>query len=140
MKLSNNIGNIYKTKNNILSGTNFKEVEKQAKNIFKSIKTKRTPYIRSRYFKGEKIFLNVFWRHFYDKHEKDRVRRLKYYDCALDLIKNTVHHPITRENFENKGELLHRFSGITKDGNNFTVQVKEDKRNKRKDLISIFPK
>lgn len=131
--------NIYKTKIDKLTGSSFKEIEKQAKKIFRSIKTKRTPYLRSKYFKGEKVFLNIFWKHLYDKHEKDRTRRLRFFDCALDLIKNTTNHPISRENFKNQGELLHRFLGMTKNGEKFTVQIKEGKRNKRKDLISIFP-
>jgi len=102
-------------------------------------KTKRTPYIRSRYFKKEKIFLNIFWSHLFKKSERDRVRRLKFYDCALELLGNSVHNPITRENYKKKDELLHRFYGVTKSGEKFVVQIKENKRTKRKDLISIFP-
>ena len=34
--------------------------------------------------------------------------------------------------------LLYRFYGVTKDGNYFCVQVKEDKRTKRKDFMSVF--
>ena len=131
----------YKTKKQKISGTSFKEVNKTAKIIFKQItsKTKRTPYIRSKYFKKEKIFLNLFWSHLFEKREKDRVRRLKFYDCALDLIKNSTHDPETRENFQKKDELLHRFYGVTKNGEKFVVQIKENKRTKRKDLISIYP-
>ncbi len=131
----------YKTKKQKISGTSFKEVNKTAKIIFKQItsKTKRTPYIRSKYFKKEKIFLNLFWSHLFEKREKDRVRRLKFYDCALDLIKNSTHDPETRENFQKKDELLHRFYGVAKNGEKFVVQIKENKRTKRKDLISIYP-
>jgi len=131
----------YKTKKQKISGTSFKEVNKTAKIIFKQItsKTKRTPYIRSKYFKKEKIFLNLFWSHLFEKREKDRVRRLKFYDCALDLIKNSTYDPETRENFRKKDELLHRFHGILASGEKFVVQVKENKRTKRKDLISIYP-
>ena len=131
----------YKTKKQKISGTSFKEVNKTAKIIFKQItsKTKRTPYIRSKYFKKEKIFLNLFWSHLFEKREKDRVRRLKFYDCALGLIKNSTYDPETRENFRKKDELLHRFHGILASGEKFVVQVKENKRTKRKDLISIYP-
>lgn len=34
--------------------------------------------------------------------------------------------------------MLHRFYGVTKDGVYFCVQVKEDKRTSRKDLMSVF--
>jgi len=133
--------NSYKSKKQKISGTSFKEVNKTAEIIFKQIKkrTKRTPYIRSKYFKNEKIFLNLFWSHLFDKNEKDRTRRLKFYDCALDLIRNSAINPESRENFKQKDELLHRFWGITQKGEKFIVQIKENKRTKRKDLISIYP-
>lgn len=132
---------LFKTKKKKISGTSFKEVNKTAQLIYKQIKskTKRTPYIRSRYFKKEKVFLTLFWDHLFDKKEKDRVRRLKFYDCALDLIRNSTYNPETRENFQKKDELLHRFYGETSKGEKFVVQIKENKRTKRKDLISIYP-
>ncbi|EKD55988.1 MAG: hypothetical protein ACD_58C00322G0008 [uncultured bacterium] len=130
---------IYRTKINKLSGSNFKEVEKQAKKIFRSIKTKRTPYLRSKYFRGEKVFLNIFWRHLYDKHEKDRTRRLKFYECAFDLISNNSNNPTTKDNPNKPEEILYRFLGVTKSNEYFRVQIKENKRTKRKDLISIIP-
>lgn len=74
-----------------------------------------------------------------DKKEGDRVRRLKFYECALDLIKNSIYNPETKENFKKKDELLHRFFGILEDKEKFVVQIKENKRTKRKDLISIYP-
>lgn len=131
----------FKTKKQKIAGTSFKEINKVAKTIFNRIKTKtrRTPYLRSKYFKKEKVFLNLFWRHLYKKNEGDRVRRLKFYDCALDLIVNSHYNPETRENFKKKDELLHRFHGILKNGEKFVVQVKENKRTRRKDLISIYP-
>ena len=132
----------YKTHKNKLSGTNFTEVNKKAVRIFRLIKSqsKRQPYIRSKYFRKEKVFLNLFWSHLHEKHEKDRVRRLKFFECALDLIRNSTNNPETRENFKQKDELLHRFYGATKNREEFVVQIKENKRTKRKDLISIYPK
>lgn len=131
----------YRSSKHKLPGTNFKEVNKSAQLIFKQLKsrTKRTPYIRSKYFKKEKIFLNLFWEHLHQKQEKDRTRRLKFYGCALDLIKNCTLNPITRENFQKKDELLHRFYGKSINREKFVVQIKENKRTKRKDLISIYP-
>lgn len=132
---------VYRTNKKKIRGTSFSEVNKTAEAIYKTIKskTKRTPYIRSKYFKKEKVFLSLFWHHLFDKREKDRVRRLKFYDCALDLIRNSNFDPETRENFQKKDELLHRFHGITKNSERFVVQIKENKRSKRKDLISIYP-
>lgn len=132
---------IYQTKKNRISGTSFKEVFQNAEIIYKEIKskTKRTPYMRSKYFNKEKVFLALFWQHLFQKQEKDRVRRLRFYDCALDLIKNSSCNPESRENFQKKNELLHRFYGVTKNKEKFVVQIKENKRTKRKDFISIYP-
>lgn len=131
----------FKTKKKKISGTSFKEVNKTAQLIYKQIrlKSKRTPYIRSKYFKNEKVFLTIFWKHLFDKNEKDRTRRLKLYECALDLIKNSTRNPETRENFQKKDELLHRFHGAITSGDKFVVQIKENKRTKRKDFISVYP-
>lgn len=133
--------NIYTTPQSKLSGTSVHEVRQKALLIFNQIKsrTKRTPYVRSKYFRKDKIFLNIFWSHVYEKSEKDRVRRLKFYGCAIDLIRNSALNPETRENFQNKEELLHRFFGKTKSGEKFVVQIKENKRSKRKDFISVYP-
>jgi hypothetical protein len=132
---------VYKTKKQKIVGSSFQEINRVAKAIFNQVRAriKRTPYVRSKYFKKEKVFLNLFWSHLYDKWERDRVRRLKYFDCALDLIRNSQHSPETRENFKNKDELLHRFFGVLKNREKFVVQIKENKRTKRKDLISIYP-
>lgn len=132
---------IYQTKTKKFSGSNFKEVKKDAVASFQIIKsrTKRTPYIRSKYFKGEKVFLNIFWRHLYDKREKDRTRRLKFFACAMDLIKNSACSPTTKDNPNKKDEILYRFTGVTKNQDYFRVQIKENKRSKRKDFISIIP-
>lgn len=53
---------IYQTKKYKISGTSFKEVFKNAEIVYKEIKSKskRTPYIRSKYFNKEKVFL-VDW-------------------------------------------------------------------------------
>ena len=131
----------YKTKKQKITGTSFQEINKTAKAIFNQVRarTKRTPYLRSKYFRKEKVFLTLFWTHLYNKREKDRIRRLKFFECALGLIRNSQCSPKTRENFKNKDELLHRFHGVLKNGEQFVVQIKENKRTKRKDLISIYP-
>ena len=133
--------NLYKTSKSTLPGSNFREIRKNADKVLQKIRknTKRKPFIRSKYFKKEKIFLNLFWQHLFGKHQGDRTRRIKYMGCAIDLIKNSVLDPSTKENPNNRSELLHRFSGITKNKDIFHVQIKENKRTGRKDLISIFP-
>lgn len=130
----------YKTTKEKYPGTSFLEIRKYADYDNRLIvsHTKRMPYVRSKYFHGEKIFLRLFWKHLFEKHEKDRVRRLKYFNCALDLLRNSTYNPETRENFKQKNELLHRFRG-TVGTDNFIVQVKENKRSKRKDFISVYP-
>ena len=66
-------------------------------------------------------------------------RRLKYYECAIDLLQNTPHEPETKPNPNGKNELVHRFAGMTKDGDLFYVQIKEDKRSDNKYFMSVFP-
>ena len=132
---------IYQSKVRKLSGSEYREVYIQVKNIYKEIssRTKRRPYIRSSYFKKDKIFLSYFWDHLWTKNWRDRVRRLKYFPCAIDLIKNSRVEPISKENPNRNSELLHRFAGITKEKELFFVQVKEDKRSGEKHFMSVFP-
>ena len=70
---------------------------------------------------------------------KDKTRRLKYFPCAIDLIKNNRFEPTSKENPNKKDEILHRFSGITPDNEVFFVQIKEVKKNSQKWLMSVFP-
>ena len=72
------------------------------------------------------------------KDRKVRTKRLKLYLTAVDLLRNTRHEPETIFDKSNLSILLHRFYGITKDGVEFCVQVKQDKRSGRKDFMSVF--
>ena len=133
---------IYKTKIKPFSGTRYADVGYKAFALFRQIKrkTKRRPYVRSAYFKKEKIFVELFWTHLQDKNNlRDKTRRLKYFPCALDLIRNSKHNPTSKINPNKSKEILHRFVGTTEDGTNFFVQIKEDKNSKKKCLISVFP-
>ncbi|MEK9160243.1 MAG: hypothetical protein AAB383_05965 [Patescibacteria group bacterium] len=67
------------------------------------------------------------------------VRRLKYFTAAIELLERTRLEPKSKENPNKKGEILHRFTGITKDSEIFYVQVKENKNTGQKHLISVFP-
>ena len=131
----------YQTKIKKLPGTSYAEVRKQALAIFNEIKkkTKRKPYVRLAYFNKQKVFFDYFWQHLLEKSLKERTRRLKYFACALDLIKNSRNKPIIKQNPNKKIEILYRFAGLTKEKELFLVQIKEDKKNDKKYLMSCFP-
>lgn len=133
--------NIYQSKCSKFAGTSYGEIERKARKLHNAIekRTKRNGYVRSVYFKKDKIFVALFWSHLNQKTRRDRKRRLKYYECAIDLLRNSPYEPETRDNPNGKNELVHRFSGRTKDGELFYVQVKEDKRSDNKHFISVFP-
>jgi len=124
-----------------LTGTNYKEISKKASRLYKQIqkKSKRRPYIRSAYFNKEKVFLGLFWSHLYQKNYWDQTRRMRFFECGLELITKSRFEPIFKENPNKKDEILHRFSGITPNNEIFFVQIKEVKKNSQKWLISIFP-
>ena len=87
--------NTYQSKFSKVGGKNYKEVLTNARAIYGKIekRTKRQPYIRSVYFGSQKIFFNLFWNHLYQKSPKERYKRLKYFQCAIDLIEKTRDHP-----------------------------------------------
>jgi len=132
---------IYHSRYTRLHGSSYKEIYPQALSRYRRIqgKTKRQPYVRSSYFAKDKVFLTYFWQHLRQKNDQDRVRRLKYFDAALDVIRNTTFPPTTKQNPQDKYEKLHRFFGSTKDKQKFCIQIKENTKTERKDLISIFP-
>ncbi len=133
----------YQSKYSKIKGTDFHEVRRKAFRIYSQIKnrTKRRPYIRSAYFKKDKIFITPFWEHLFGKQKwRDRMRRLKYFEAAIELIKNNNFAPTSKDNPNNQNEILHRFAGITREQEIFYVQIKENKRTGQKNLISIFPK
>ncbi len=102
----------YQTKIKKLPGTSYGEVKKAAFLLFNEIKrkTKRRPYIRSAYFKKQKVFFDFFWPHLFQKSPKERMRRLGYFEAALEVIKESRNHPTSQENPHRKGEILHRFA------------------------------
>lgn len=135
----------YQTKSNKLAGTSFGEIKKNALIIYNRIvkKTKRKPYIRSNYFrqnkKKQKIFFDYFWEHLFQKNDRERAKRLKYFRAAIEVIEKSRNHPISQDNPHKKGEILHRFGGLTKDRELFYIQIKEDKRSGKRYLMSCFP-
>lgn len=130
----------YQTKSKKISGTSYGEVMRGTLAAYDEIKkqTKRRPYVRSAYFKKEKIFFDYFREHLFQKSPKERMRRMRYFRAACELIKNSRFGPIEKtESFEKK-EVLYRFSGLTAEKDLFYVQIKEDKR-RRKYFMSCFP-
>jgi len=124
-----------------ITGRSYIDIEREARRAYNRIasQTKREPYIRSVYFRKEKIFLKPFWNHLHEKHEGDRKRRLKYFHCALDLIRNSSLPPESKNNPNSRNEIAHRFVGKTKTAEKFAVQIKEDNRTGKKYLMSVFP-
>lgn len=133
---------MFRSKYGKLSGGSYDEVAPKARKEFNTVKklTKRQPYVRSAYFKKDKVFISLFWEHLAQKHRADKMHRLRLYLCALDLLRHNTLSPTTIFSKDNLNILLHRFEGETKDGDEFYVQVKEDKRSGRKDFMSVFPK
>ncbi len=139
----------YKTKTKRIPGTSYKEIRKGAFKIHQEIKrkSKRKPYIRSVYFKKDKIFLDLFWTHIFEKKNYwDQMRRTKFTFNNITLVCRLIDgkYPnyeavIPKENPNKLSEILHRFAGTSADNELFFVQIKEDKRTGRKYLISIFP-
>ena len=76
---------------------------------------------------------------FEKKNFTDLMRRMKFYPCALELIKNSSFQPISKENPNKSSEILHRFAGKTPENELFFVQIKEQKNSNKKWLISVFP-
>lgn len=130
----------YQTKSKKISGTSYGEIIKNAFVFFDEIKkkTKRRPYIRSAYFKKEKIFFDYFREHLFQKPSKERMIRLQYFKAACELIKNSKNKPIIKSNPNKQNETFYKFAGLTVEKEIFFVQIKEDKR-KRKYFMSCFP-
>lgn len=102
--------------------------------------SKRKPYIKSGYFKGQKIFLNQFWEHLDQKNRRDGLRRVRLFRAAIDVIENSTQKPQVKRNPNAPHEYLYRFAGKTPDGEYFYVQIKENRKKKRKYFMSVFPK
>ncbi len=133
---------VYKTRARKFHGTHFHIVHKQAFGLYTEIKkkSKRRTYIRSAYFDKDKIFLDLFWQHLFEKQNwRDRVRRMQYYGCAVELIQSSRFKPNTTLDPNRSTERLHRFYGLTADNELFCVQIKENLKKKQRFLISVFP-
>lgn len=136
------IKNIYKINQVKFPGTDYSEVSGAAWRQYHVIQKRtprRQPYIRSKYFKNDKIFINQFWTHLNQKNSSDRMRRLKYFGCGIYVVRACPYAPESIQNPNKSDEILHRYTALTKDNEMFCVQIKENKISGRKDLVSIFP-
>ena len=70
---------------------------------------------------------------------KEKVKRLKYFSAAIEVIKDSRNKPIIKQNPNKKTEILYRFAGLTKEKDLFLVQIKEEKKNGKKYFMSCFP-
>lgn len=133
---------VFQSRHDLLPGSSYDEVVAHARKEFNTIRhlTKRQPYVRSKYFRGDKIFVTVFWDHLMQKHRTDRMKRLRFYKAAIDLLRHSVLPPATPPIADpaHDNVLLYRFYGRTRDGKEFCVQVKQDIRSGRKDFMSVF--
>ena len=131
---------IYQSKYAKLNGSSYLDIERKARKIYLTEvkRTKRNPYVRSKYFNGDKVFLKLFWDHLHQKHRSDRERRLIYYQCALDTIRHNAISPEIKRNPNNPKEVVFRFQAKTKSDDSFYVQVKQDKKGS-KHFMSVFP-
>ena len=129
----------YQAKSKKIPGTGYGEILHNAFVAYDEVKrkSKRRPYIRSAYFQKEKIFLDYFREHLFQKSPEERMKRLRYLKAALELIRNSKNEPTSKMNPNKKGEKIYRFFGLTAERELFCVQVKEDK-NKRKYFMSCF--
>lgn len=131
----------YRCKTAPLRGHRFVDVMPKARQEFRTLqkRTKRRPYVRSTYFKKDKIFFDYFWQHMQQKLPSDRARRLRYFSCALELLRKSHNDPITFMDPTQPGMFIHRFLGVAPDGQRFWVIVKESRRTNKKQLLSLFP-
>lgn len=108
---------VYRSKYIKITGTSYEEIIRNARKQHQVIKkrTKRQPYIRSKYFNRDKIFVNLFWEHLMQKHRGEQQQRARFYLCAIDLLRNNTHDPRTIFTYGNLNIMLHRFIGISKD-------------------------
>ncbi|MFH1354254.1 MAG: hypothetical protein ABIH36_03105 [bacterium] len=133
--------NLYHTDARPFRGSSWNEIAPQARHLLRSVtrRTRRRSYIRSAYFRKDKIFLSFFWRHLSQKPYPEQLRRMRYLPCAIELIQRSRQHPTSKQNPNHADETLHRFAGITPNQQLFMVQIKEYKPTGRKELMSIFP-
>jgi hypothetical protein len=127
----------YKSKYGQLSGSNLKEIRKKAHRIEDEwvVRSHRQTFIKSAY-SNRRVFTDEFWNHLVNKSFRtDKIRRLRLYKCALDLIANSHFEPkITYD----RGRERYEFYGLTANEEAFCVHIYKDKKNGHY-FMSCFP-
>lgn len=106
--------NMFKSKYGLLAGTDYQETMHAARKEYQAIQRRnprRQPYIRSKYFSNDKVFVNIFWHHLAQKRKGEQIKRAKLLACAIDLLRNATITPDTIFSKVNPNEMLHRFTG-----------------------------
>lgn len=132
----------FQSKYHQLPGTSYQEVINAAYYHHQKLQRRnprRRVYVRSKYFKRDKVFLTLFWPHLLQKRKGEQIRRAKLYLCALDLLRNYQDLDGAVIDRSHPESVLLRFKGRTKDGVLFIVQVKYQIRSDRRDFISVYP-
>jgi len=132
----------FPVKARVLPGSSYDDLRKNAVKIINNLKGKsgkKNPFVRSAYFKKDKVFFDLFWKHIFDKGRKIRTQRLKLLLMSIELIKNSHNQPEIKTNPNRKRENLYRFYGVNKTGYKFVVQIKEDIKLRKKFFISVYP-
>ena len=129
--------NYYQSKLPTLQGSNDKELFYEARQFFRQYDNKRRlPYIRSKYFNGQKVFLSMFYKHLSQKSYPEQRRRIKFLPAAIDLVKNSKVPPIITG--DGRPDEYYRFQGLSKNHQKFAVQIMKDKKQNRY-FMSCFP-
>ena len=132
----------FQSKYGFVRGSSRDEIIKHARKLYHEVQKqspRRVPYVRSKYFMGRKVFISNFWEHLKQMRIEEQTSRLKYYQCALELLRDTTLAPTTIYGTDRPNDGLHRFYGKTISGKHFCVQVKHSKRTGRLDFMSVFP-
>ncbi|MDR2672188.1 MAG: hypothetical protein LBC35_02620 [Coriobacteriales bacterium] len=126
----------FKSRHTNLSGSNDRELYHKARAIQQAMTagSRRRPYVRSKFFNRQKVFLDIFWTHLFAKNPGERRRRIALFACVVDLVQNTTYQP---EIYVRGNERFYRFFGVSKNGVRFAVQIKQD-RKKALYLLSVF--
>lgn len=130
----------YRVKAPLIKGNSYSQIRNLSLQYYREIahRTKRLPYIKSTYFGKRKIFLHHFWQHLFEKNPKDRMRRLRFFLCGIELIQTTQYQPEVITSKASNKETWYRFFGEALNEEKFVVQVKQTKK-QQLFLMSIFP-
>lgn len=118
--------NVYVVKSTPLQGSTYSRTIKYARDYYSLLKakSKRKPYVRSKYFRNQKVFLGLFWGHLFNKRRATRHSRVRLLPCAVEFIINNKFPPISIKSTQNKKEYWYRFQGRTKNNIYFAIQIK----------------